>query len=219
MNLKNGPKDEAKGTMQTKVCTTLLQTHIGKKTGTSAWSRKPVNSRFVAILRQSSRKPILRTSRKNRSTHPNAPPSLLLLLLIVGSWRVCRRDGWSDFRAAMCQDSTFCTWQFGLLWYFTVICGFCVSVLACKSAASSLDLLCLCFLASVQGWGGGMGGVITSMRMRLASSVSLFAPRRTSMCMRLTFKVFLCFCAGVGREGEGWGPCRCGLRLVFPLFA
>ena len=63
-----------------------------------------------------------------------------------------------------------------------------------------------------------MGGVITSMRMRLASSVSLFAPRRTSMCMRLTFKVFLCFCAGVGREGEGMGSMPMRLTSSFSSF-
>ena len=56
-------------------------------------------------------------------------------------------------------------------------------IFACKWAAFFFGLAVSVFLlASMQGWGGGgMGrgkGVITSMRMRLASSVSILAPCR-----------------------------------------
>ena len=51
-------------------------------------------------------------------------------VVVVGSSHVCRREGWSDFR-----NSTFCIRQFGLLWVFTLIRGFSVSVFACESPA------------------------------------------------------------------------------------
>ena len=40
-------------------------------------------------------------------------PSCFFFAVAVGRWRICRREGCSDVGAAMCQNSSFGTSQFG----------------------------------------------------------------------------------------------------------
>ena len=114
-----------------------------------------------------------------------------VLVVVVGSWCVCRRTGWCDSFAetrvlALCSpgiELCFC-FRIGLC-----VLSFPVSfelLLLSMCRTSHRFLGCLCRLStfrtcldlrlsfSVRGW-GGWGGVMTSMRMRLVSSVSFVA--------------------------------------------
>ena len=59
-----------------------------------------------------------------------------------------------DFRPALCHNSTFRTWQLGLLCVLTVMRGFSVPVFCLL-----VGLLCLCFLLLPCNGGEGVMGV------------------------------------------------------------